>query len=274
MKHAEQMQRPAQMQPDRWRVSDTLSCRSPNDRVRSCAPERGKTPPAPPPEASPPTHGHLLPLHFRRHPMRTSSAHQLLRLFAAATPALSVACQPSREEVRHDSAVASVGSAMDSPDMDLDTVGHSTDSSLAADADQRFLRWMLDHHAELVYLAHQALARPDSTTVHGEARRLDQTHDAETAAMRRLLTQEYGDSYRPTVRREHVAMVAPLAQMSRDAFPTAFRTFLITHHREAVRAIDSLLPELRRTSVRAVAESLRVARGRDIGDLERRGGGR
>jgi uncharacterized protein (DUF305 family) len=73
---------------------------------------------------------------------------------------------------------------MDSPKLDLDTLGHAPDGVPVPEADRRFLRRMLHHHAELVYLAHQALRHRDSLSVRDEARRLDGTHDAETAEMR------------------------------------------------------------------------------------------
>lgn len=191
------------------------------------------------------------------------------------TALLTSGCQPSREDARRDSAVASVGTRMDSPKLDLDTVGQGLEDAAmlaraAADPDQRFLRWMLDHHAELVTLAHEARVHRDSLAVREEAARLDTTHDAETRALTALLREEFSDSYRPRVRREHEGMLAPLRTMSGDAYRRAFREFLITHHREAIRAADSVLPTLRRPHVRDAIARIRTARTRDIAALERR----
>lgn len=183
-------------------------------------------------------------------------------------------CQPSREDARRDSAVASVGSRMDSPKLDVDTVGQGLEDSAmlartAADADQRFLRWMLDHHAELVTLAHEARMRRVSLAVREEAARLDTTHDAETKALTALLREEFDDPYRP-VRRKHEGMLAPLRTMSGDAYRRAFGEFLVTHHRVAIRAADSVSPTLRRPHVRDAITRIRTARMRDIAALERR----
>lgn len=136
--------------------------------------------------------------------------------------------------------------------------------AVPADPDQRFLHWMLAHHAEVVYLAHQAFRRPDSATVREEARAIDIAYDAETERMRTLLRSEFGDTANPGMRAEHVGMVTPFANMSGDSYRTAFRSFLSAHHAESVKMIDSLTPQLRRPSVRSLAGALRTARQRDI----------
>ena len=172
-------------------------------------------------------------------------------------------CRPSADDAAHDAAVAAVGSAADAPGLDADTVGHGA-MSVAADPDQRFLRWMLAHHAEVVYLAHQALQHPDSASVRAEARGVDESHDAETDRIRALLRAEFADTANPGMRREHVGMVAPFARMSGAAYGAAFRSFLSAHHAEAVKLIDSVSAQLRRPAVRRVATELRAARQRDI----------
>ena len=198
-----------------------------------------------------------------------------LRVAFGVSVVLTLGCQPSPEDARRDSAVASVGTRMDSPKLELDTVGQGLEDSAmlaraAADPDQRFLRWMLDHHAELVTLAHEARAHQDSLAVREEAARLDTTHDAETRALTALLREEFDDSYHPRVRREHEGMLASLRTMSGDAYRRAFREFLVTHHREAVGAADSVLPTLRRPHVRDAIARIRRARTQDIAALERR----
>lgn len=152
--------------------------------------------------------------------------------------------------------------------MPAQSAGPSGDAA-GMTGDQRFLRWMLDHHAELVTVAHRVLARPDSAVVRLEARGLDDSHDAETIAMRALLQKEYSDSYLPATREEHEAMIAPYAKMPAQALPAAFRSLLAAHHGEAVRAIDSMLPTLANPRVRAIADSMRATRQRDIRVLER-----
>ena len=175
------------------------------------------------------------------------------------------ACRSSAEDVRHDSAVGSIGSVADAPGLNADTVGHGPDLVTLTDPDQRFLRWMLNHHAEVVYLAHQAMRHPDSATVRDIAARVDRAYDAETTRMRSVLREEFGDSTSPLIRREHVGMVAPFASMSGEAYGSAFRSFLAAHHSEALKMIDSSSSGLRRPSVRGLAEELRRAR---IGDIE------
>lgn len=185
--------------------------------------------------------------------------------------AASAACGPARDDAAHDSAGTSAGNRLEGRESTPDTMKHHESDSVAGmDRDQRFLRWMLDQHAELIFLAHQALAHTDSLAVRDEAKHLDDTHDAETAELIAILRQEYRDQYRASVRPEHAAMLAPFKSLSGNAYSSAFRSFLITHHREAVRVTDSSLASLRRPRVRAVAERIKAARERDISLLERK----
>lgn len=178
-------------------------------------------------------------------------------------------CGPSREDVQHDSAVAAIGTVADAPRLDADTVGHGRDTTPIADPDQRLLRWMLQHHAELVYAAHQAMQHRDSVTVRELARAVDRTHDGETAEMRSLLRGEFHDETAPTIRPEHAAMVAPFASLRGASYGAAFRSFLITHHAEAIRTIDSVTPQLTRPRVKNLASRLKNARSRDMEALRR-----
>lgn len=172
-------------------------------------------------------------------------------------------CRPSADDVAHDAAVGAVGTVADAPGLDADTVGHGV-MSVVADPDQRFLRWMLAHHAEVVYLAHQALQHPDSASVRAEASVVDGSYDAETERIRELLRAEFADTANHGMRREHVGMVAPFARMSGQSYGAAFRSFLSAHHAEAVKMIDSVSAQLRRPPVRRIAAELRAARQRDI----------
>lgn len=172
-------------------------------------------------------------------------------------------CRPSADDIAHDSAVGAVGTVADAPGLDADTVGHGA-MRVVADPDQRFLHWMLAHHAEVVYLAHQALQHPDSASVRAEARVVDESHDAEAERIRGLLRAEFADTANPGMRREHVGMVAPFARMSGRSYGVAFRSFLSAHHAEAVKMIDSVSAQLRRPPVQRVAAELRAARQRDI----------
>lgn len=182
-------------------------------------------------------------------------------------------CGASPEDARHDSATGSIGSAADAPGLAADTVGHGNAGASIANPDQRFLRWMLNHHAEVVYLAHQATRHPDSATIRALAQRVDRSHDAETARMRTLLRAEFGDTTSPAIRREHAAMVTPFASMRGEAYGSAFRSFLVAHHSEAVKMLDSASSGLQRPAVRNLAEEIRRARTGDIDALRRAPGG-
>ena len=183
--------------------------------------------------------------------------------------ALVMGCRPSREDVQHDSAVAAIGTVADAPRLDADTVGHGRDTTVIADPDQRLLRWMLQHHAELVYVAHQAMRHPDSLAIRELARDVDRTHDSETREMRSLLRSEFHDASAAAIRPEHAALVTPFASLSGDAYGAAFRSFLVTHHSQATQMIDSLTPQLTRPRVKSLMSQVRDSRKRDIEALQR-----
>lgn len=189
--------------------------------------------------------------------------------FAAMALALVVgaACTSSDGERSGDTATAAVASA-DTPDAHAPSVAGARATSTIADPDHRFIAWMLNHHAEVVYLAHQAAKHPDSLAIRAAARRLDQTHDAETAELRSLLRAEFGDTNPPAIRQEHVGMVTPFARLSGDSYANAFRGFLLAHHGEAVATVDSMLSRLTRPAVRTIAQRIRRERQRDIAALQ------
>ena len=189
----------------------------------------------------------------------TTSVYPALALLLAA----SAACRPSAEDAVRDSGAGSVATAASALRLGSDSVKHARPED-GTDPDQRFLRGMLAHHAEVVYLAHQASRHRDSALVRDVARAVDRSHDAESARMLELLRSEFGDTASPGMRKEHVAMVTPFEKMSREEYGSAFRAFLAAHHTEAVKMIDSVGAQLRRPAVRDVATELRVARQRDI----------
>lgn len=189
----------------------------------------------------------------------TTSVYPTLALVLAA----SVACRQSAEDAVHDSGAGSVATAASALRLGPDSMKHALPED-GADPDQRFLRAMLAHHAEVVYLAHQASRHPDGAVVREVAGAVDRSYDAESARMLGLLRSEFGDNSIPGMRSEHAAMVSPFEKMSREQYGPAFRSFLAAHHAEAVRMIDSASAQLRRPAVRNVATELRVARQRDI----------
>lgn len=189
----------------------------------------------------------------------TTSVYPALALVLAT----SAACRPSADDAVNDSVAGSVATAASTLRLGTDTVTHGLPENIA-DPDQRFLHWMLAHHAEVVYLAHQGSRHRDSVLVRDVARAVDRSYDAESARMLELLRSEFGDTASPGMRREHVAMVSPFEKMSRDQYGPAFRSFVAAHHAEAIKMIDSVSAQLRRPSVRNVATELRVARQRDI----------
>ncbi len=143
------------------------------------------------------------------------------------------------------------------------------DHGPAQDADQEFLRMMLDHHAGLIQLAHGAQEKQGaSAAVQEEARKLDEKQDAETEQMQAVLKQAYNDAHEPMVMPKNRAMIDSLAAKSGADYDMGFRMNVIAHHQEGIAMIDQYLPRLKRPEVRQMAERMKADQTRDIQEIQ------
>jgi uncharacterized protein (DUF305 family) len=63
--------------------------------------------------------------------------------------------------------------------------------------------------------------------------------------------------------------IATMAGMTGNP-DSAFRQAIITHHREGIRMIDEFLPKLTRADLKSMAEQMRAAQMKEVGELERK----
>lgn len=118
---------------------------------------------------------------------------------------------------------------------------HPGPATPARDADQLFLRRMLDHHETVVAHAHAAMMSEGGHAVHGggsDPAAFDASLDADKLRMLALLDSVYGEKYSP-----HPADTAGLNFAERL--------------RAGLRLIDESAPKLRRSAVRDIARRIR-----------------
>lgn len=135
----------------------------------------------------------------------------------------------------------------------------------ARDADQAFLRHMLDHHETTLALVHEQMSAPAGHAEHGGASdptEFDVVLDAEKLEMLRLLESLYDEKYSPRVL-AHRALArdgAPIPHREGEA-PTAHATEapatdLPALLRAGAKAAQEAEPRLSRDPVRALARRI------------------
>lgn len=142
------------------------------------------------------------------------------------------------------------------------------DESPARDADQEFLRMMVDHHQGMIAMADSA-STAASTRVKAGATRMSSMQTAEQKTMLGMLKNIYSDDKMPMVMPSNAAMIKKLAGKTGAAFDRQFRESVIAHHEEALGMIDRFAPRLTRPDVRQMAAKMKADQTREISELRR-----
>lgn len=166
----------------------------------------------------------------------------------------AMACGSDRIEERSDSTLGMTGvSTWPAGDTGTGTVtSHSARAGPARDADQLFLRRMLDHHETVVAHAHAAMMSKAGHEVHGggaDPVAFDAMLDRDKLRMLAFLDSVYGEKYSP-----HPADTAALDFAARL--------------RAGLRMIDESMPQLRRPAVRDIARKMRATHAQILTQLD------
>lgn len=122
--------------------------------------------------------------------------------------------------------------------------------SPSVDADQDFLRHMLDHYEAVLLIVHADMMKPEGHDAHGggnDPGEHDVVLDAEKQKMLELLHTSYGERYSPR------PIAAKKAVADADGEAT-----LAAHFRSGVALVERSAPALKRREVRAVAVQVRA----------------
>lgn len=133
----------------------------------------------------------------------------------------------------------------------------------ARDADQDFLRHMLDHHETIIRTAHGGMVDSAGHAEHGTRQdpvALDAALDAEKNEMLALLDSLYGEKYSP----RPAASAAPTAAgggtpRGGEAAHVAGQGAEAEQFRAGAALVDRFMPRLRRPAIRELAARLRAA---------------
>lgn len=140
--------------------------------------------------------------------------------------------------------------------------------SSVMDADQGFLRMMVDHHEGLVQMATAAMTKASRPATQGDAHNLHTKQAAERDSMLAILRTAFEYNHSPTVMRGHKSQNDSLQALSGAQYDRTFYRMIVDHHREGILMIDSLLPRLARPDVKRMAETMKVDHQNEIRDFQ------
>ncbi|MDQ3674369.1 MAG: DUF305 domain-containing protein [Gemmatimonadota bacterium] len=140
----------------------------------------------------------------------------------------------------------------------------------ARDADQEFMRMMVDHHEGMVAMADTAAKKAATADVRSDATKMRSKQKEEQQKMQGMLKAQYNDDKMPMVTPGNASMVSMLAGASGSAFDRSFREHVIMHHEEGIKMIDQFSPRLMNAELKQMATKMKTDQAREIAELRRK----
>jgi uncharacterized protein (DUF305 family) len=160
-------------------------------------------------------------------------------------------------------------------DTGMSGMDHSAMTSTPAkDADQEFVRMMVDHHQGLIVMSDTAIARNASPAVRQEATTMKQKQAAEQKTMLDMLKSDYGEDKMAMVMPSNAQMIAEVASKSGADVDRTFREKVIAHHEEALKMISDYETRFTKPGVRSMAAKMKSDQQKEIAKLRSELGGR
>ncbi len=183
-------------------------------------------------------------------------------LFAPLVALALVGC--GKKDSRDADSASSVGTS-------ADTMGTMAgmQSPPARDADQEFLRMMVDHHQGMVEMADTALRKAATPRVKADATKMRAMQKEEQRKMTEMLKSQYGEDKMPMVSRDNASMIAMLSGATGTAFDRQFREHVIMHHEEAIKMIDQYSSRLTNPELKQMAGKMKADQTREIAELRK-----
>jgi uncharacterized protein (DUF305 family) len=150
-----------------------------------------------------------------------------------------------------------------------DTPEFSTTRTPSETADQDFLRLMIDHHEGLIELASTVTGLRDST-VENEARALRDRQQAEQNKLIALARRVANDSVKPNVTTWGKGLAGTLKGLAGVVYTKKFYEQVVAHHKEGIRIIDEMTPNLRNAEVSAIAKKMKSDAQKEIARFEKK----
>lgn len=186
-----------------------------------------------------------------------------------ATLAVSACTKADNGAAESSQPVATVASPADTsmkPMSGMDKGSMST--TPAKDADQEFMRMMVDHHQGMIEMADTALAKNGSEHTRMDAREMLGKQTQEQKKMIDMLKSDYGDAKMPMIMPSNAQMISELTSKSGKDLDKAFKEKVIAHHEEAIKMIDDYTPKFTKPAVRTMAAKMKKDQQAEIADLK------
>lgn len=139
----------------------------------------------------------------------------------------------------------------------------------AKDADQEFLRMMVDHHQGLIEMGDTALAKNPSEHIRMDVREMGQKQRAEQKQMIGMLKSDYSEDKMPMVMPSNASMISEVASKSGADLEKTFRENVIKHHEEALKMIDDYLPKAVKPTLKSMATKMKSDQQKEIAELKK-----
>jgi len=133
----------------------------------------------------------------------------------------------------------------------------------ASDADNEFLRAVVNHDQGLVELAMVAIRRSGQDITKQSAHDLHERSLSEQTTMILLARSIFGEEITPTLAPAHRLAVDSLMQLTDSDFEGDFYRRVVVLDREALALTDGYLPRLRRAAVKRLAARIKRERAAD-----------
>ena len=154
-------------------------------------------------------------------------------------------------------------------DTGMSGMDHSTMTSTPAkDADQEFVRMMVDHHEGMIAMADTALAKNPSQGVRADATKMKTKQAAEQKKMIDMLKSDYAEDKMPMVMPSNAQMISQIASKSGADLDKTFREQVIAHHEEGLKMLSDYESKLTKPAVRTMATKMKSDQQKDITELK------
>lgn len=190
----------------------------------------------------------------------------------ALTTALSIVACSKSESNASDTGQAMSGAASGPADTAMGSMAGMDQSAMtstpAKDADQEFVRMMVDHHQGMIVLADTALARNPSAQVRTDAREMRQKQLAEQKKMIDMLKRDYAEDKMPMVMASNARMISDVSSKTGADLDRTFRSNVIAHHEEALKMVRDFEPRFTKPAVRTMATKMKADQTKEIAKLK------
>ena len=137
----------------------------------------------------------------------------------------------------------------------------------AKDADQEFLRMMVDHHEGMVAMSDTALGKNPPADVRTDAEKMKAKQKSEQEKMSTMLKSDYGEDKMPMVMPSNSQMISDVASKNGADAGKAYRENTIKHHEEGIKMIDDFMARLTKPALKQMAAKMKQDQTREIGEL-------